>query len=187
MTNIIKNITICLLVTIGVGCKEPGTIGRFKSIPVTNIILDNLGVVDEDPEPYVGARDAVAQDLVPSLTEYVIGPGDILRVSINELYQVDQQWTRQRTEDGRIKIHGMLRARLEKGQRIEPLHLAFCPPFSSDPEFTVHLIDGDAIEFRVTEVACYGARVELRRYASAAGQACNAVLYFEAVAKSSDE
>jgi protein involved in polysaccharide export with SLBB domain len=93
MTNIIKNITICLLVTIGVGCKEPGTIGRFKSIPVTNIILDNLGVVDEDPEPYVGARDAVAQDLVPSLTEYVIGPGDILRVSINELYQVDQQWT----------------------------------------------------------------------------------------------
>jgi len=92
MNSIIKNITLCLLVMVGAGCKEPGTIGRFKSIPVTNIILDNLGVVDEDPEPYIGARDAVAQDLVPSLSEYVIGPGDVLRVSINELYQVDQQW-----------------------------------------------------------------------------------------------
>ena len=128
------------------------------------------------------SRDATSELISPvEMKDEPLEEGPILA------NQVDQQWTRQRTEDGRITIHGMLRARLEKGQRIEPLHLAFCPPFSNDPEFTVHLMDGDAIEFRVTEVACYGARVELRRYASAAGQACDAVLYFEAVAKSGDE
>jgi len=86
------------------GCSEPGSIGRFRATPVTNIILDSLGVVDEEPAPYANARDPEARDLIAGTGEYVIGAGDMLEISIFELFGADQEWRdRKRVADtGRI-------------------------------------------------------------------------------------
>ena len=64
------------------GCTEPETIGRFRATPVTTIILDNLGVIDEEPDIYTDSRNPDPKDLVPDETEYVLGPGDSVMVTM---------------------------------------------------------------------------------------------------------
>ena len=80
--------------------------GRFRGRPVTNIILEDLGVVDESPEVFADARDPEARDLVPDLSEYVIGPGDVLSISIFELFRTFAEWSdaKQVSETGRITL-----------------------------------------------------------------------------------
>ncbi|MFC1783350.1 polysaccharide biosynthesis/export family protein [Planctomycetota bacterium] len=80
------------LLLLVVGCSEPDTIGRFRATPVTTIILDNLGVIDEDPDIFAGARETEPQDLVPEEIEYVIRPGDSVLVTIMDLFEVGQQY-----------------------------------------------------------------------------------------------
>jgi protein involved in polysaccharide export with SLBB domain len=95
-----------VLVCLFQGCEEPGNLGRFRATPMTNIILDELGVVDEDPATFAGAREPLPRDLVPNESEYVIGPGDLLDISIYELFGPAQEWVgrKQVSEVGRITI-----------------------------------------------------------------------------------
>jgi protein involved in polysaccharide export with SLBB domain len=88
------------------GCKEPGTIGRYRATPITNIILDNLGVVDEDPDAFAGARGPLPKDLRVVDEEYVINKGDILRIRIFELFGFGLQWEDniQVNDTGRITL-----------------------------------------------------------------------------------
>jgi len=76
---------ICLLMVCLPACSNPTTAGRFRATPVTNIILDNIGVVDEKQDVFAGARKPTTKDLVANPEEYVIEPADILRITIFEL------------------------------------------------------------------------------------------------------
>lgn len=105
----------CLLC---VGCSEkvlsPSQLGRFRSVPVVNVILDSLGVEDE-PEPiYAGAEDPRPEDIISYEQDYVFGIGDTLRLSIFELLQQGRNYTNDFiiTESGRISIPdvGQIRA-----------------------------------------------------------------------------
>jgi len=88
------------------GCNEPGAVGRFRATPVTNIILNSLGVIDEEPEVFVGYRDPEPKDLIPDKSEYVIGPGDMVDISIMDLFSVGREWVgrKQVSETGRITL-----------------------------------------------------------------------------------
>ena len=88
------------------GCKEPSTIGRYRATPVTNIILDDLGVVDEQPETFSGARQPMPRDLRVASEEYVIQKGDIIRVRVFELFGLGLQWEDniQVNDTGRITL-----------------------------------------------------------------------------------
>ncbi len=66
--------------------------GRYRATPVTNIILDSLGVVDEEPDVFAGARDPMPKDLRPQPQEYLIQSGDFLRIRIFELFSAGIQW-----------------------------------------------------------------------------------------------
>lgn len=94
---------LCFLVMTA-GCSDPSTLGRFRATPVTNIILESIGVVDEEPEKFVGARDPQIRDLQISEEEYVIHSGDVLAVSILELFASGSEWrdVKQVNETGRI-------------------------------------------------------------------------------------
>ena len=89
-----------------VGCEGPENLGRFRATPVTNIILDELGVIDEDSAIFSGAREPLPRDLIPDESEYVIGPGDIVDITIYELFGPGQEWIgrKQVSEVGRITI-----------------------------------------------------------------------------------
>ena len=94
------------LMLISVGCNEPDTIGRFRATPITTIILDNLGVIDEEPDIYTDARPAKPQDLVPDETEYLFGPGDSVMVTIMDLFEIGFQYREilRINEIGRITV-----------------------------------------------------------------------------------
>lgn len=72
-----------------IGCSEdildPRQVGRFNPIPVENVILDTLGVVDEPLNTYVNALEPFPEDIIPANQDYVFGSGDIVRISIYEL------------------------------------------------------------------------------------------------------
>ena len=98
---------LCIgLAVVSAGCDDPGTIGRYRATPVTNIILDSLGVVDEEPQLFAGARDAEPADLVEDTSEYVIGAGDVLDVSIFELFGMGEPFEsrKQVSATGRITL-----------------------------------------------------------------------------------
>jgi len=125
-----------------VGCEGPDNIGRFRATPVTNIILEDLGVVDEDPAIFSGAREPLPRDLVPDETEYVIGPGDILDISIYELFGSGQEWMgrKQVSEVGRITIPeiGTFRAAGKTELELtETIHNLLSPRIVKDPMITV--------------------------------------------------
>jgi len=88
------------------GCKEPGGIGRYRATPITNIILDTLGVADEDPDSFSGARSPLPKDLRIVDEEYVINKGDVLRIRIFELFGFGLQWEDniQVNDTGRITL-----------------------------------------------------------------------------------
>ncbi len=86
------------------GCNDPDALGRFRAVPVTNVILDELGVVDEEPSVFSGAREPKSEDLEVVAREYVIGPGDVLNISIYELFAAGMEWIQQRqvSDTGRL-------------------------------------------------------------------------------------
>ncbi len=73
-----------------------------------------------------------------------------------------QQLTRFRDEEGWEVIHGLARAEFLKGQRVQHLHIAFCPPFLSTPELTFEQTSGPEASITAGQVESYGARFDIR-------------------------
>ena len=96
---------------------------------------------------------------------------------------VQRQWTRELLEDGRVKLHGLVRGRLEAGERVQAVHVEFCPPYAADPTVTAYVVEGAGVDVRVTQAACFGARWEWHRSASAAQEATEVITYFEAIGR----
>ncbi|MCX5662032.1 MAG: polysaccharide biosynthesis/export family protein [Planctomycetota bacterium] len=97
--------------TLLAGCEvksffDPSVTGRWKNTPVVLPILDQLDVIDEPPQRTVGLSEVTAEDLVPDLSEYVVGPGDTLTVNVFELIApgVESIQTRKIDELGMIRL-----------------------------------------------------------------------------------
>lgn len=85
---------------------DPTQLGRFEPTPVVNVILSTLGVADEPSPTYEGSEDPRPEDLIEYEQDYVLGPGDVVRISIYELYQEGRYFINEFivTETGRISI-----------------------------------------------------------------------------------
>jgi len=101
---------LLILLLCCVGCSrdylDPTQLGRFRPVPVVNVILDSLGVVDEPQETYAGAEEPRPQDVIPHEQDYVIGNGDVVRITIYELFAEGRPYVNDFmvTETGRISI-----------------------------------------------------------------------------------
>jgi protein involved in polysaccharide export with SLBB domain len=74
------------------GLLDPSQVGRFDKAnpwgtakPVTWPILDQLDVIDETPDRWASATDPLPSDVVTDTKEYVVGEGDLMRISVFEL------------------------------------------------------------------------------------------------------
>ncbi len=109
-----KNIGICIAASLGCllmnGCSndilDPTQIGRFRPVPVVNVILENLGVADEPDPTYSGAEEPRPEDLISYEQDYRFGSGDVVRISIYELLREGYPFVNDYvvTETGRISI-----------------------------------------------------------------------------------
>lgn len=173
MKKIVFLTAIPILLSMG-GCYndilDPTQIGRFEPTPMVNVILDTLGVADEPSPTYEGAEEPRPEDLVEYEQDYVLGPGDVVRISIFELYQIGQAYVNQYiiTETGRISIpdvgivsaEGLTEARLE--QEIADI---LSPNIIKNPSVTVTLLQSQSRYFSIVgQGVAQSARYEMPRY-----------------------
>jgi len=85
---------------------DPAQIGRFRVTPQVNVILDSLGVAEEVPVAWESGEEPRPADIVPSEHNYTLGPGDVLQISIFELFAQGQMVTQEYVvnETGTISI-----------------------------------------------------------------------------------
>ena len=166
-----KSTIVCLavflpLILFASGCGnkffDPTQIGRFRPIPAVNTILDTLGVAEESPSPYETAEDPRPIDVVAQETDYLLGPGDAIRITIFELLQEGATFVNDFTitETGKItsipEIGMVEAAGLTEAQLGDEIRRSLYPGTLKDPSVTVTLLFSESRVFSI-----YGAGVRL--------------------------
>ncbi|NJL31824.1 MAG: hypothetical protein HC898_09435 [Phycisphaerales bacterium] len=80
--------------------------GRWQRTPVVLPILEKLDVIDEPSTEPPGLVQVMPEDLIPVVQEYVIGPGDLVTVTVFQLLVpgVESVQTRRVDELGQIRL-----------------------------------------------------------------------------------
>ena len=96
---------------------DPSQVGRFDRDnpfgdvrPVKWPILEQLDVVDEPVDRWSSATDPTPADLVAENKEYIIGAGDLLRISVYELVQPNADYLKdqaQVSESGTVSLQNL--------------------------------------------------------------------------------
>ncbi|MHC4159761.1 MAG: polysaccharide biosynthesis/export family protein [Planctomycetota bacterium] len=162
-------LTICLT-----GCSnkffDPTQVGRFRPVPAVNVILDSLGVADEEPSTWEAAEDPRPVDIMAYETDYVFSSGDIVRISIFELLQEQQVFVNDFivTETGKISIPevGVVEAGgLTESQLEDEIVQILSPSILKEPSVTVTLFRSEKRTFSVSgEGVPRPGRYEIPRY-----------------------
>ncbi len=147
-----------MLIVFCVGCADdildPTQTGRFRPVPVVNVILDSLGVADEPDPTYAGAEAPKPADLIDYERDYVLGAGDVVRISIYELRQEGIPFVNDYvvTESGQISIPdvGLIHAAgLTEVKLEEEIKDILSPGILKDPSVTVVLIQSESRIFSI--------------------------------------
>lgn len=151
----------CLMLT---GCEndilDPTQIGRFRPVPVVNVILENLGVADEPDSTYSGAEEPRPEDLITYEQDYRFGSGDIVRISIYELLREGFPFVNDYvvTETGRVSIPDigpvLATGLTERDLEVEIANRLTDGSFLRNPSVTVILLESQSRFFSI-----YGAGV----------------------------
>ncbi|MGE4285931.1 MAG: polysaccharide biosynthesis/export family protein [Phycisphaerae bacterium] len=142
--------SLSILVLTGCSNKfwDPTQIGRFRPVPVQHVILDSLGLAEEGTADYVDAELPRPEDVIPYADDYVLHPGDRLRLNIYELLEENVPYLADVTisesgkisipEVGVIKVAGYTEQELE-----EELKQILSPDILKTPIVTVTLVASD--------------------------------------------
>lgn len=150
-TRIVGTVLVFLVLSVFLGgCGDeffdPTQIGRFRPVPAVNVILDSLGVAEERQLPWAaGAEEPRPIDVVVYETDYVFNHGDIVRISIYELFTpgiplIDNYII---TETGKISVPeiGLVQAEgLTESQLEEEIKQIVSPGILKEPSITVSLV-----------------------------------------------
>ena len=133
---------------------DPSQVGRFRPVPAVNVILDSLGVAEEEPEAWEGAEEPQPADTVVTRSDYQFMPGDVISVSIFELLQEGVQYVNNYivTETGKISIPevGVLQAAgMTETQLEDQIKKILSPNILKEPSVTVALVRSQQRAFSV--------------------------------------
>ena len=166
-------ITVGLFLGLG-GCYndalDPTQLGRFEPTPTVNVILDTLGVADEPSPTYEGAEEPNPEDLLPYEPDYVFSAGDVVRITIFELYNEGLNYENQFvvTESGRISIPdvGIVKAEgLTETELEREVTSILSPNILKDPSVTVTLLNSERRLFSIVgQGVAQSARFAMPRY-----------------------
>ncbi len=144
------------LLSCGCGNKffDPTQIGRFRPTPAVNVILDTLGVAEEDKPCWEGAEEPGLEDTKVVVADYTFASGDIVRISIFELYQEGAilSDTYVVTETGKISIPdvGVIQAGgATEIQLEEEIRQILSPSILKEPAVDVTLLASEGRMFTI--------------------------------------
>ncbi|MBL8827940.1 MAG: hypothetical protein JNM18_13265 [Planctomycetaceae bacterium] len=111
-------------------------------------------------------RDAVNSTLAepPPLLAPVVSVAEVAddATAGDEILDLRQNLRRGVTADGVDVLIGEVQAVFAIEQRIETVHLAFCPPFERTPTLDLEQVEGPEARIEVGQLVPYGARLELK-------------------------
>ncbi len=151
-------LTVAALSASLAGCNnkffDPTQVGRFRPTPAVNVILDSLGVAEEAPLAWENGEEPRPDDIVATKADYVLQPGDLVRVSVFELLQegiavVNDYLV---TETGKLSIPdvGIIQAAgLTEVQLEEEIRQSLSPNILREPSVSVTLLNSQQRTFAV--------------------------------------
>jgi len=133
---------------------DPTQVGRFRPVPAVNVILDSLGVAEEEPVAWEGAEEPLPVDAIVKESDYTFRSGDVVGISIFELLQEGIQFTNSYvvTETGKISVPevGVIQAAgLTETQLEDRIRMILTPNVLKEPSVTVTLIRSQQRAFSV--------------------------------------
>ncbi len=133
---------------------DPSVTGRWESTPVVLPILDRLDVIEEPEEIIAGLSEVRSSDLIPEVSEYVMGPGDLITVTVFELItpNIESVQTRRVDELGfiRLPVVGQIRAGGLSTRQLEQRIIDILDPeILRNPTVTVIVQEGRQKTFNV--------------------------------------
>ncbi|MCK5568920.1 MAG: polysaccharide biosynthesis/export family protein, partial [Spirochaetes bacterium] len=138
----------------GVKFWDQRQVGRFRPVPAVNVILDTLGVAEETDVIWKDAEDPTPVDIIAYETDYTIGSGDIIQISIFELLNEGQLFIDQYavTESGKITIPevGILHVLgLSEAQIEDEIRRILLAGILKEPSVSVILVDSQRRTFSI--------------------------------------
>lgn len=107
---------------------DPSVVGRWEHTPTAVPILDRIEVIERDTGDFVETSSIQADDLIPEVTDYEIGPGDQVLLEIFDLYETGTPAQLARNVDsrgfidipqvGRINILGLTADEIREAVRV---------------------------------------------------------------------
>ena len=161
MNSIRKAGLALLVVSVGLssaGCDnkllDPTQIGRFRPTPSVNVILDSLGVAEETPMAWENADEPQPKDIVAVRGDYTLRSGDLLRISVFELFQEGVTMVNDYivSETGKVSIPevGIVQATgLTETQLEEEIKEILSPAILKEPSVTVTLMNSQQRTFSI--------------------------------------
>jgi protein involved in polysaccharide export with SLBB domain len=133
---------------------DPSQIGRFRPTPAVNVILNSLGVAEETPVAWEKAQEPQPGDIVAVPADYALRPGDLVRISIFELYQEGTAVVNDYviSETGQVSIPnvGVIQAAgLTERQLEDEIKRILSPDVLRNPSVTVTLLDSQQRTFSI--------------------------------------
>jgi protein involved in polysaccharide export with SLBB domain len=133
---------------------DPSQIGRFRPTPAVNVILGSLGVAEETPVAWESAEEPRPKDVVAQNGDYALRPGDLVQITIFELYQEGVPLVNQFlvSETGKISIPevGVIQAAgLTETQLENEIKKILSPNILKEPAVTVILVDSQQRTFSI--------------------------------------
>jgi len=133
---------------------DPSQVGRFRPVPAVNVILDSLGVAEEEPVAWEGAEEPLPIDTVVTESDYIFRSGDVISVSIFELLQEGVQYVNNFvvTETGKISIPevGVIQAAgMTETQLEDQIRRILSPNILKEPSVTVTLVSSQQRAFSI--------------------------------------
>ena len=172
-----KTVLFGLLFLVGiccVGCSDdildPTDIGLFRPTPVVNVILDNLGVVDQPEETFANAEEPLPKDAIAANEDYSFGSGDVIRINIYELYEESVPFVNDYivTETGNISIPdvGVVKAEgLTETQLEKVIEDFLSPDILVSPSVKVSLFESQRRTFSISgKGVLRGSRYQIPRH-----------------------
>ena len=85
---------------------NPSVVGRWEQTPVTLPILERIDIIEGEGASSLEVSGVRPEDLIPDMSSYVIGTGDLLTVTVFELVQpgVESVQTREIDPTGEIRL-----------------------------------------------------------------------------------
>jgi len=133
---------------------DPSQVGRFRPVPAVNVILDSLGVAEEEPEAWEGAEEPLPVDTIAIESDYVFRSGDVVSVAIFELLQEGVQYANSYvvTETGKMSVPevGVIQAAgITETQLEDQIRRILSPSILKEPSVTVALVRSQQRAFSV--------------------------------------